>query len=83
MFIWDCTWGSRHAEVTSNTAIGARKKARKVWGRTVRRPEDSEIVVFIRRHEDGTPVKPEPTGADAVVARVMSAPTTPRQSEDW
>lgn len=82
MFLWDCTWGSRTAAVTARTAIGAKKAACKAWGRTVRRPEDSEIQVFIRRHEDGTPVRPE-SGADAVVARIMSQKTPPRQQEDW
>lgn len=83
MFIWICTWGSRTAEVTANTAIGAKKAARKAWGKTLRRPEDSEIQAFIRRHEDGTPVKPDPSAADLVAARVRNMPTTPRQQENW
>lgn len=83
MFIWDCTWGMRHAEVTANTATGARKAARKAWGKTLRCPKDHEIEVFIRRHNDGMPVKPEPSGADTVVARIRNTPTTPRQQENW
>lgn len=83
MFIWDWSWGSRNGEVTARTAVGARRQARKALGRTMRRPEDSEIQVFIRRLPDGTPVKPEPSAADAVVARIMSAPTPKRQHEDW
>ena len=59
MFIWDCTWGSRTAAVEAHTQIGARKAARRAWGRTIRRPEDHEIEAFIRRLPDGTPVKPE------------------------
>lgn len=35
---------------------------------------------YIRRHESGTS---QPTGADLVVARIMNAPTQPRQQEDW
>jgi hypothetical protein len=86
MFVWDCTWGTRTAAVEANTQIGARKAARKVWGRTVRRPEDHEIQCFIRHHEDGTPVKPEPrqpSPADLVTQRVYSAPVARRQQEDW
>lgn len=83
MFIWDCTWGSHKAEVTAKTAIGARKKARKAWGRTVRRPEDHEIEVFIRRLPDGTPIKPVESAADKVAQRVYTMPTPPCQQEDW
>lgn len=83
MFVWDCTWGSRTAEVQARTQIGARKAARKAWGKTMRRPDDHEIQAFIRRHEDGTPVKPEQSAADAVAASVRNMPTKPRQQEDW
>jgi hypothetical protein len=57
MFIWDASWEGHSTQVVAQTAIGAQKKARKEWGKTVHVPANASIQVAIFRHPDGSPVK--------------------------